>query len=321
MSKKTKIWLVMATALVLAGCVVFGGVMTLLNWDFRKLSTNKFEEKEYTISEDYKNISMTIGTADVLFVPSEHAETTVVCYQQEKMEHSVAVHDGALVIEMHDTRKWYEHIGIQFDTPKITVYIPQGEYDELSIEAGTGDVEIPKGFRFTSIAVSTTTGEVTIESSALEQIRISAGTGHIEIRNVEAGSIELSVSTGGITASNVACREDMKIHVSTGEAELRNITCKNVISTGNTGDISLENVIAAETFSIKRTTGDVKLKNADAAQIFIETNTGDVRGNLLTDKVFLVHTDTGKVNVPKTTTGGVCEVNTNTGDIHLTVSD
>lgn len=320
MEKKMKIWLIMATALVLAGCVIFGGVMTMLNWDFRKLSTNKLKEKEYTISEDYKKIYMAIGTADVLFVPSEHAETTVVCYQQEKMEHSVAVQDDALVIEMHDTRKWYEHIGIQFDTPKITVYLPQGEYGALSIETDTGDVEIPKDFRFTSMVVSTTTGEVTIESSALEQIKISAGTGHVEIRNVEAGSIELSVSTGEITASNVACREDMKIHVSTGEAELRDITCKNVISTGNTGDISLENVIAAETFSIQRTTGDVKLKNADAAQICIETNTGDVRGSLLTDKVFVVHTDTGKVNVPKTTTGGVCEVNTNTGDIKITVS-
>ena len=49
------------------------------------------------------------------------------------------------------------------------------------------------------------------------------------------------------------------------------------------------------------------------------TCTGDVKGKLLTDKVFITETGTGHVDVPKTVTGGRCEVTTNTGDIELEI--
>ena len=34
MSRKTKIWLIAAAALVLAGCLLFAGTMAAQNWDF-----------------------------------------------------------------------------------------------------------------------------------------------------------------------------------------------------------------------------------------------------------------------------------------------
>lgn len=46
---------------------------------------------------------------------------------------------------------------------------------------------------------------------------------------------------------------------------------------------------------------------------------GNVKGTLLTNKVFITHTDTGRVNVPKTVTGGKCEINTDTGNIKIDI--
>ena len=66
--------------------------------------------------------------------------------------------------------------------------------------------------------------------------------------------------------------------------------------------------------------GDVMLEKCDAAVLEIETDTGDVKGSLLSDKVFLVETDTGRVSVPHSTSGGRCEVSTDTGDIQLTLA-
>jgi len=66
-------------------------------------------------------------------------------------------------------------------------------------------------------------------------------------------------------------------------------------------------------------TGDVKFDGCDAAEIFVETDTGDVKGSLLTDKIFIVQTDTGSVDVPKTATGGKCEITTSTGDINISI--
>lgn len=118
---------------------------------------------------------------------------------------------------------------------------------------------------------------------------------------------------------NLPVNLTVTVGVSTGKAYLTDIACKNVISSGSTGDIFLDNVIAAKKFYIERSTGDVRFENSDATEIFVETGTGYVTGTLLTDKVFIIQTDTGSVDVPKTITGGRCEITTDTGDIKITI--
>jgi len=319
MKKTAKVWLAIAASLVFIGSIVFGGVMSVLKWDFTKLSTVKYENNDYEICEDYLHISIITNTADIVFVPSQSPTTSVSCYEQKSIKHSVTVKDGTLEIKMVDTRKWYEHIGINFGTPKITVYIPEGEYGKLSVKASTGNVEIPKVFKFRSIDISVSTGDVKNHASALEGVKIQTTTGNIYIEDVFAGWLDLTVSTGKVTVSDVNCEGEIAITVSTGKAYLTDITCKKLTSRGNTGDISLKNVIATERFSIERDTGDVKLEKSDAAEIFIKTDTGNVTGTLLSDKKFIVETDTGHVSVPKTETGGKCEIITDTGDIRISL--
>lgn len=319
MCKNTKIWLIIAASLVLIGLIIFGGVMTVFQWDFTKLSTVKYKTNNYEIGDSFKNISIVTDTANIVFAPSDSPNASVVCYEQENVKHSVTVTDGTLVIKVNDTRKWYEYIGINFRSPKITVYLPQNEYGGLSVASSTGDVEIPRDFKFESMDISESTGDVTNYASVSEVMKIRTSTGDIRVENISAGMLDLSVTTGKVTVADVTCQGDMKITVSTGKTNITNIKCKNLTSGGSTGDLSLKNVIATEKFSITRDTGDVIFDGCDAAEIFVKTSTGNVKGRLLSDKVFLANTDTGRVNVPKTTTGGKCEINTDTGDIRITV--
>lgn len=318
MDKKTKIWLIIAACFLFVGCIIFGCVMTVLKWDFTKLSTTKYETNHYAITEDIKAISINTDTADIVFVPSENAENAVVCYEYENAKHTVTVEDATLIIDAKDTRKWYEYIGIHFRTPKITVQIAAGAYGALSASTDTGDIEIPKAFRFESIDIAESTGDVTSYASASDFIKIKANTGNIHIEGVSANAIDLSVSTGKITARDVSCEGALNTTVSTGRTELTDIRCNSVISGGSTGNITLNKVVAAEKISLERSTGDVKFDSCDAGEIFVKTDTGDVTGSLLTDKAFIVRTDTGRVDVPKTLTGGRCEISTNTGDIKIT---
>lgn len=317
MRTRTKVWLMIAASLVLIGCVLFGGLMKVLQWDFTKLSTVQYETTEHEITENYKNISIVTDTADIVFLPSENAKTSVVCYDQKNMTHSVAVRDHTLVVENHDTRKWYEYIGIHFGTPQITVHIPQGEYGTLLVQSSTGDVEIPKIFKFENIDISETTGNVKNCASASESIIISTTTGNIHVADISASVLDLSVTTGGINVSKAACENDMKVCVSTGKTNLTDVTCRNLSASGDTGDLTLTNVIAAGKLSVERSTGDVRLEKCDAAEIFVETDTGDVLGTVLSEKVFITETSTGRISVPKTTSGGKCEIITSTGDIDM----
>lgn len=319
MKKTTKIWLVSAALLVLIGCAAFGGVMMGLEWNFTELSTVKYETNDYKISQDYRNISISTDTADIEFVPSKNNECTVVCREEKNAGHSVSVKDGTLEIKLKDARKWYEHIGIGFETTKIKVLIPCGEYGNLSIKSSTGDIKIPNAFAFENIDVVQNTGNVINNSSAYGSIRIKTTTGNITVENISAQELCLAVSTGHVVACDIACDGDVIIDVSTGKTMLSNIKCGNFVSDGSTGDMLLDGVIVSEKMSIKRSTGDVNFEDCDASEILVKTDTGDVTGTLLSEKVFVTNTDTGSIDVPKTTAGGKCEIDTNTGDIRINI--
>ena len=107
----------------------------------------------------------------------------------------------------------------------------------------------------------------------------------------------------------------------TGDVKLAAVTGKTVGSSGGTGDVFFVGVVAEELLYIKRSTGDVKLSGCDAEEVVISTDTGDVYGSLLSDKLFIVESDMGDVDVPKTSSGGTCNITTNTGDIKITISN
>ncbi len=280
MSKGAKIWLITATVLIVLGLFMFVGVMVAQNWDFAKFGSVTYVTNTQEVSMDFDKININVDTAQVEFVPSENEDCKVVCYETEKIRHTVAVNDGALEIKVHDSRKWYEFVGISFGTPKITLYVPNKKYDSLCIETDTGDVNLPKEFAFKDVTIAGDTSDVYCNASISGTISIALSTGNIELDGIAMDQLLLSTSTG---------------------------------------DMRLQSVTVDNDIEIETDTGDVILENCDAADLFIETSTGDVRGTLLSEKVFIADSSTGRVSVPKTVTGGRCEIITSTGDITIDV--
>lgn len=340
MAKNTKVWLIVAAALILLGCIIFAGVMTMLGWDFTKLGTGKFETNTHTVSQEFSGISIDVHDADIRFVATQDGTCKVECYERTNATHKVTVEDGCLSISVVDVRKWYDRIGIFMSAPKITVYMPAQEYGQFILNGRTGSAEIPGDFSFESMDVSVSTGKVTNYASATGEIKIKTTTGSICTKNITVGSLSLSVSTGDITAESVSSQGNVQVKVSTGRANLQSIVCQDFTSTGDTGDFSIKDVTASGEFYAERSTGDVELnrctaakldvktdtgdvtlEQCDAEEIKLETDTGDVTGSLLSEKIFFANSNTGSVEVPKTTTGGVCEIETDTGNIEIKIAE
>ena len=320
MSKATKIWLIVAASLVLLGTIIFAGVMALLKWDFLKLTTRNYETNTYEISEDFNSVSINTDTADIVFVASDDEKCKVVCYEEEKMKHSVGVVDGKLSVNTVNTKKWYDYINIGWSgNPMITVYLPKDTNISLSLKNSTGDVSLPKELSFESIDIWGSTGDVKCYASSDGVVKIRRSTGDILLEGVCAGELELSVSTGHITATSINCAGDVKFSAGTGDIKLDGINCKALLSKGDTSDIFLKDVIASERFDIETDTGKVSFDRCDAGEISVKTDTGRVTGTLLSDKVFFTKADTGDVDVPRTTSGGKCEIETDTGDIRISI--
>lgn len=320
MKNSTGILLIIASVFVIVGAVIFVGVMMVLNWDFSRLSTVKFRTKSHVVNSEFVNISVSADTADIVLLPSEDGVCRVVCHEEEKQKHTVSVDGETLTVRQTNTKKWYEYIGISWGTAKITVYLPETEYGSLTIKGSTGDVEIPKEFTFESVDILSSTGDVSCVASVSQSAKITLTTGGISLADMSALSIDLSVSSGSVTADSVNCVGEFSIGVSTGRTELLSVKCGSLVSSGSTGNILLKNTVADGSISVKRSTGNVCFEDSDASEIYVNTSTGNVKGSLLSDKVYITETDTGKVKVPRSVVGGRCEISTSTGDIILTVN-
>ena len=299
MSKNTKIWLIVAACLITTGLILFTATLMANNWDFTKLGTSKYETHTYTLDKAFSKIHIYTDEADIVIARSEGNTCKVVCHERNNTKHIVGVENDALYIRVGNDKKWYEYIGINFGTPKITVLLPQSQYDALFINSSTSDVSISEEFQFHVLDISVSTGDVTSFASATDSIKIATSTGDIRLENASAENLNLNVSTGDIS--------------------LTDVECVSLNTKGSTGDIYLKNVIATQLFSIERSTGDVKFDSCDAPEIFVTTDTGDVTGTLLSEKVFVTKTSTGNIKVPQSTSGGKCNITTSTGDIKIAI--
>ncbi len=292
-----KMWVwIIATALIVLGLVLIVGVLGYHYWDFSILNTMNYQTNTHDLTQAFSDISLKTDTADVVFLPSEDESCRVVCREPEKIAHKVYVEDGTLHISIEDSRAWFEYIGINFGSSKITVYLPQSAYVGLIIQGSTGDIKITDEWNF-------------------RDVDLSVSTGVVHTKGFSAESVTVKVSTGRIIMQSVACEKDISVNVSTGNAQLKDVSCRKIVSDGSTGRISMTEVIVQESLNIVRTTGDVYLEDCDASELSIQTTTGNVKGSLLTDKIFFTKTSTGRIKVPRSITGGPCHIKTSTGNI------
>ena len=296
-------------------------LLAVLTLGLVSCQSKNYETNEHEITSSFSNISINAKEADISFVRSDDGLCKVTCYEHKKEKHAVKISGDTLTIEIVDEKKWYEHIAINTESPKIVIALPEAQYGLLNVKSSTGDITVVRGLGFESIDLSLTTGDVNCYASAKGGVSIDLTTGDINLEGLSAGLIKLESTTGDVKLSNVSVSEEVTLEVSTGEVTLERVSCRSLTSNGTTGSIALKNVIATGTISIDTTTGDVNFVNSDAGELYIKVTTGDVEGNLLTDKVFITKTNTGDVSVPASIIGGRCEITTTTGNISITVSN
>lgn len=319
MSKATKAWLITASALTALGLIIFAAVMTVCDWDFTKLSTVEYKTEVYNPDGEFNKITIDTDITEIELVPSENKECKVVCFESEKAEHYAAVEDGTLVISSTDKRKWYENIGISLKTPKITVYLPQNSYNSLSVESDTGNITVPETLSFKTVQINGHTSDIGFFASVSDTVQIKVNSGNISVGTLTADSLSLAAGTGDIKVNSVSINNGINIKTSTGTVKLTDISCGSILADSNTGDMSFKNVLVSGSLSVESGTGNVGFDNSDADTVCVKTGTGDVTGTLLSEKVFATKTSTGTVRVPKTASGGKCEITTSTGNIIIDI--
>lgn len=315
MKKTSKIWLLIATLLLLIG----GGFLTISlannNWDFLKQSiiTNT-----HVLEGEFNNIIIESHTADIEIKSSSDNVNKVVCKETEKETHIVKVNDKTLNISIDDQRKPYEKL-FSFDDKKITIYLTNTIFESLTINGTTGDVIVSDGFSFKDVNLDLSTGDVKFYGDVSNKLLINITTGDVDIKDAFINDLQVDITTGDMEIDNIVCNNTINLNSSTGDIEIENVVCLNFTSNSTTGDITMKKMIVSENIVIEGSTGDVIFDMCDAMNIDVNTTTGDIKGTLLSSKIFNVNTTSGHKIYPNTTTGGQCNLNTTTGDINIKI--
>jgi len=320
MKKSKKRALQIALLLCLAGMAIWFVCFVIAGFKLTKISTVTYETNTYEIQEEFSDIEVRTKTADVSFVAWDEENCKIVCYEEERMKHSAEVKNGTLMITVKDTTKWHDNIGISFDNPALTIYLPKTQYNTFQVRTYTGEVEMPEDFRFETAKAKTDTGEIGWRASVDDGLTLETDTGDIRVDTEALRGLTIRTSTGETHVSSVKNASRFYVQSNTGKILLQNMTCRFLEAKTDTGEVRLEDTVAVVGCTITTETGDVYFENFDAPEgLGITTDTGNVTGTLLTPKQFLTETDTGEVNVPKTVEGGLCSVTTDTGDINIEV--
>lgn len=208
--KKSIIWIITTFFSVMIAAIIL----------YSLAGTCELETHEYEIKENFNDISIIADTADIQLILSENPNSFVVCQEENNAKYLVSVKENTLQIEANNNEKWYENIGINLSTPKITVYLGKSEYCNISLETDTGNI-----FLDNIIATG--------------KLKIEVDTGNVNFEACDASDIFIETDTGNVTGSF--------------------LTDKVVFAESETGNIDIPKVIADEKCEIITDTGNIKI--------------------------------------------------------------
>ncbi len=285
MKKSTLVILIVAASLTVGG-LVLGAVaigMGAYEGSLSDLSTQPMESNTHNVFVPVSGIDIDVPFADVRFIPSNDENIRVSAHESKKQYYEVSVVNDTLKIRYYDIRMWYERIGIQINEDNyLTVYLPAGEYDTLTVENSSGEISVPSDYTFGDVKLTTASGEINFKGKVTNMLDIHTASGEVNVNDLHSDSAQMSIS------------------VASGDVDVENTTLKSI--------------------SISSASGEMELNMCDAEYIELKSASGEIEAALLSGKTFYTDTSSGKVRVPSSSEGAPeCRCKTSSGDITIRV--
>ena len=317
--KKTIGWI--AGALILAGIILCAAAAAFCDFGSGGMNTMSLVRKTYSVGQDFSAVSISDESSNVRLLPSGDGECRVICSESEngKLHYDVTVSEGVLTVQRIDQRDLLERVGISFGGTDLELYLPKTEYDRLTVRTSSGGIRVPEDFRFGEAQGEASSGGIIFSASVDESLTLNAASGSISVSGVSPRSLSASALSGSVTLEAVNAEETLYGETSSGTLSLTGVRCGELTAQSTSGGIHLTDVVASGTVTAQSSSGSVRLNQCDGAELFIRTSSGGVSGTLLSDKVFLTETASGSVRVPRTVTGGACEITTSSGSIDISI--
>ena len=108
-----------ATALVILGLVIFAAVMAFNGFNFSRIFKKDYQTNIYNVTDSFSDISLSIDTADVVFLKSNDGKCKIECYEDEDENHIVEVQENTLTVKV-SKQKWYQNLLTKYNNRVVT---------------------------------------------------------------------------------------------------------------------------------------------------------------------------------------------------------
>lgn len=285
MKKSKKILIFSSLGAMLAGLILFTAVMGSIQFNFGRLNAEQFRTHDVypDAQEAFQNVEIETLNGDVYIHPASGNQHKVTCSISEHVFYDVKTENGTLKIKQHDSRQWYEHLGVIWEPPYgVVVELPKQAYEKLTVKTTSGRVEIDR-LEFRSTELSSVSGDLQMVECLAGRLKGETTSGNINLFNTNASSMELRTTSG------------------------------DLYTTGS----DTSGVAAMSSVS-----GDVYLYYFDSGDLKVSTVSGDIDLTLLSGKVFSAQSRSGDIHIPPSDpSGSLCELATTSGDIGVEVRE
>ena len=256
MRRSKKIAILTACALIIVGFVLALSALIVMKFDLSRLNTLDYHTATYPIQESFSAIQVDVTDCDVQLLPSQDGTCRVECPESRTSHYAVEVKQGVLTVSQNDTGAWYNHVGIYLGPVELTIYLPQDQYERLSVDSLSGTVSVPDNFSFDNLQVYTTSGSVYLAAQVTEEVCVDTVSGELELTGTQPQALRLQSTSGNVTLTDCDAKA---IHIET-------------IS----GNVSAA-LTSSKTFSVQTVSGDVRTPQGTTGDLCeISTVSGNI---------------------------------------------
>jgi len=343
MKKAIKITLLIAVGMVVVGMgMVFVSLASTGFHPEEWLNTREYVEKKYDITEEFTGMDLKISSADLILCKSDDEDAHFVCYETDKEYYEVGVEAGVLKIEQKDNYTWKDNIMISISNQPNKLYLPEEEYEDLTVNVGSGDFEAKSELTLDDVEVKVGSGDVDIANLTMKNLSARASSGSIVIEKTDAKSATLETGSGQITVNGMNVKETISAKCSSGSLHFDDINCNSANLKSSSGSVTannfkcaedfeghlssgsfkMANVVADGAFKVKTGSGSIKLDSCDGGSMDLQASSGSIKGSVKSVKKFNATAGSGDIKVPQDDpNGGECILHTGSGDIEISYAN
>ena len=279
----------MKKVIAAVGLTAVGMLLALLilphfGMSFSVFDSFQLKTSNYTVGEDFDTIVIQNVVSDVDISVSSDDTCGVYIRDLGGVSRSAQVEDGVLNVTAGTGQSWLERLlPIREGERYISIYLPEGTVCAIDIRTTDGGIYVSDQLTLTGASIVTDQGDIFFHADVRGELTMETNSGRIFVSDAEAESLTAQVDSGDLSMDTVAVSGPVEI----------------------TGD-----------------SGEIWLWDCEGESFRIETDSGDVSGDFPSPRNFVIRTDSGNANSPRTDkSAGLCQVTTVSGDIWLYVDD